>query len=81
MKPSKQDPEYPAKANKSTFGDLLEKGPKKNVTTPSEEFISPDPSRSNPEKDTEPEEIDKMGISKKAKNQPSDEGDTAKNRK
>jgi hypothetical protein len=72
MKPSKQDSEYPAKANKSTFGDLLEKGPKKNETTPSEEFISPDPSRSKPEKDTEPEEIDKMGISKKAKNQPSD---------
>lgn len=67
MKPSKKDSEYPAKAEESTFGDLLEKGPKKNVTKPAEEFVSPDPSKSTPEGDTESEEIDKMGISKKAK--------------
>lgn len=81
MKLSKQDSEYPAEAKKTTFGDLLEKGPKKNVTKPAEEFVSPDPSRSKPEKDTEPEEIDKMGISKKTKGQPSDEGDISKNKK
>lgn len=81
MKPTKQDSEYPAKDKKSTFGDLLKKGPKKNVSTPAEEFTSPDPSRSKPVKDAETGEIDKMGISKKAKNQPTDEGDISKNRK
>jgi hypothetical protein len=66
----------------SSLDDLLKKGrSKRKDDYPPEEFISSDPTRSTPENESGPEEIDKMGISKKAKNQASDERDVSKNKK
>ncbi len=81
MKPSKANTENPSKSEKSSLGKLLKEGKQKCNDKPGEEFITPDPSRSAPDKDIETVEIDKMGISKKTKNQPSDQGDTSKNKK
>lgn len=69
------------KPEKSTLNELLKNGNSKRNEVPAEEFISPDPTRSAPEKKGEPEKLDKMGISEKAKNQSSDESDVAKGKK
>ncbi|WP_373494595.1 hypothetical protein [Aquiflexum sp.] len=66
-------------SKKSAKGLLPEKGNRKSSEQPAEEFISPDPSRPVPDTDTEETGgVDEMGISEKAKNQPSDESDRFK---
>lgn len=69
------------KSEKSSLNDMLKDGSSKRSEIPAEEFISPDPTRSVPEKKGEPEKLDKMGISQKAKSQSSDESDVAKGKK
>ncbi len=48
---------------------------------PKEEFIEKDPNEARSEAGADMGKIDSMGISEKAKNQPSDEGDTRKEKK
>jgi hypothetical protein len=82
MKTSDKNPNTENESEDSSLDKLLNKGrSKRKDDLPAEEFISSDPTRSTPDRDSEPEEIDKMGISKKAKNQSSDEGDVSKNKK
>jgi hypothetical protein len=83
MKSSDKNSKNPQDAqDENSLDDMLKKGrSKRKDDLPAEEFISPDPTRSSPDGDSGPEEIDKMGISKKAKNQSSDEGDVSKNKK
>ncbi|WP_194778373.1 hypothetical protein [Pararhodonellum marinum] len=71
---------YNSQDSKSLKGDRKKKERQKSNDKPSEEFISPDPN-SVPDKDTGIDNMDKMGISKKAKNQPSDERDSSKGTK
>ncbi|MCL6261557.1 hypothetical protein M3O96_20825 [Aquiflexum sp. TKW24L] len=81
MKTSKSDTENQTESKDSTLDDLLKKGKSdRKDNLPGEEFITPDPTRSAPDKNTEAEEVDSMGISEKAKNQASDERDVAKDR-
>ena len=79
MKSSDQNPKN--NPEKSTLNDLLKKGNPIRNEEPAEEFITPDPTRSVPEKQVGQVKLDKMGISQKAKNQPSDERDTSKGEK
>lgn len=79
MKSSDQSPKN--NPEKSTLNDLLKKGTPERNEEPSEEFITPDPTRSVPAKNVGLRELDKMGISQKAKNQPSDERDTSEDKK
>ncbi len=66
---------------KSSLNDLLNQSKPKRDELPAEEFISPDPSRSVPDKNVGLKKQDKMGISQKAKNQPSDERDASERKK
>lgn len=66
---------------KSTLNDLLKKGTPERNEEPAEEFITSDPTRSVPTKNVGLKELDKMGISQKAKNQPSEERDTFEDKK
>ncbi len=81
MKTSNPHSKNSADSSKSNLNDLLKKGKTKIEDGPGEEFISPDPTRSVPPKNTENVTQDKMGISQKTKNQPSDERDASKNKK
>jgi hypothetical protein len=76
--PTDQSPEDTPK--KSSLNDMLENSDSKRTDGPAEEFISPDP-QSVPERNENLVEQDQMGISEKAKNQTTDEGDVAKGKK
>ncbi len=62
-----------AEVKNSTLNDLLKKGTPERDEEPMEEFITPDPTRSVPEKKIGLAKLDKMGISQKAKNQSTEE--------
>lgn len=79
MKSSDQSPIN--NPEKSALNDLLKNGNPERNEEASEEFITPDPTRSFPIKNVGLIELDKMGISQKAKNQPSDERDTHEDKK
>ena len=69
MKRSDPNEKEKAEVKNSTLNDLLKKGTPKRDEEPTEEFITPDPTRSVPEKNVGLSKMDKMGISQKAKNQ------------
>lgn len=79
MKSSDQSPIN--NPEKSTLNDLLKNGNPERNEEASEEFISPDPTRSFPIMNKGLIELDKMGISQKAKNQQIDERDTPEDNK
>lgn len=81
MKTSDQNPKDDLESKGSTLNDLLKKSTSKREETPAEEFITPDPTRSVPDENVGVDTVDKMGISEKAKNQPSDEKDVSENKK
>lgn len=81
MKEPAQNPKVDAESKGSTLNELLKRSSSKREEEPAEEFITPDPTRSVPDKNVGVDTVDKMGISEKAKNQPSDEKDISENKK
>lgn len=81
MKTSDPHSEDHSKSKSSSLNDLLKESSSKRENEPAEEFISPDPTRSVPDENVGMDTLDKMGISEKTKNQPSDEKDISENKK
>ena len=81
MKTSDQNPKDHSESKGTTLNDLLKKSTSKREETPAEEFISSDPTRDVPDDNVGRDDVDKMGISEKTKNQPSDEKDVSENKK
>lgn len=76
-----QNSKVDSESKGSTLNELLKKSSSKREEEPAEEYISPDPTRSVPDENVGIDTVDKMGISEKTKNQPSDEKDVSENKK
>lgn len=81
METKDQKPENDSESKSSNLNDLLKKSSSNREEGPAEEFITSDPTRSIPDENVGRDDVDKMGISEKTKNQPSDEKDVSENKK